>query len=144
MVRPGEPLCRTCFPKVTAVWTREAIVCAIQEWAEDHGGVPPTARAWFGPVEKRGPYPCVNEVRRRFGTWNAAIEAAGFQTHLSGPVGGFRALTADERAECARRYAAGESSNVIAADLGCAPAVVVKWARRAGVAIRQPFGKAAA
>jgi hypothetical protein len=134
-----EPVCLRCASSHYAVWTREAIIVAIQAWTDKHGGIPPSANDWRLPKNLRESHPTVNHVRRRFGTWNNANRAAGFEPHASGPVGGFRTLTSAQRAECVRRYAAGESSTVIAHDLGCAPKVVLDWARRAGVPIRAPF-----
>jgi DNA-binding CsgD family transcriptional regulator len=140
-----EPVCRRCAGDHYAIWTREAIVCAIQEWADEHGGIPPSSTHWKAArVRGDDRVTSVSSVLRRFGTWNAAIQAAGFEPHAGGPVGGVTPLTEDQRAECARRYAAGESSVVIAADLGCTPHTVTKWARREGVSIRAPFHRKAA
>lgn len=138
-------LCLPCANDARLVWTTDAIICAIQEWADDHGGIPPTATQWRAPGARRGVYPCLTRVQGRFGSWNAAIVAAGFEPHPAGPVGGYTALTMAQRRECVRRYSAGESSTAIASDLGCAPTIVLKWARRAGVPIRPPaFRKVAA
>jgi DNA-binding CsgD family transcriptional regulator len=136
MLDRAEPVCGICAPAHYAVWTCEAILCAINEWAEEHGGIPPAACEWMAPAVKRGPYPSVNHVRNRFGSWNAGIIAAGLEPHATGPVGGYTPLTPRQRNEAARRYAAGESSTSIAADLGCRPNSVIKWVRRAGVPIR--------
>jgi DNA-binding CsgD family transcriptional regulator len=141
-----DPVCLRCSPHHNAIWTREAIILAIQEWADEHGGIPPSAnQCRAGHALDPSVLPNVNHVRFRFGTWNDAIRAAGFEPHLSGPVGGFTPLTPEQREECARRYAAGESTVLIAADLGCSPRVVAKWASRGGVPIRPAgFGRKAA
>jgi DNA-binding CsgD family transcriptional regulator len=145
LVDIDEPVCRRCAGGHYAIWTCEAIVCAIQEWADEHGGIPPSAREWRFAQARNDPRVCnVNNVRKRFGTWNAAIQAAGFEPHAGGPVGGCTPLTEDEREECVRRYATGESSVSIAADLGCSPQIVTKWARRAGVPIREGIARRAA
>jgi DNA-binding CsgD family transcriptional regulator len=145
MPNRDEPVCIKCAGEHYAVWTREAIIFAIQEWADEHGGIPPSAADWLRAHALSGPVPVVNHVLRRFGTWNAAIRAAGFEPHPTGPVGGYTVLTAAQREECARRYAAGESSTRIAADLGCNPNAVLKWVRHAGVPVRPaPFGRRAA
>jgi hypothetical protein len=63
-------------------WTRERIIEAIQLWAEEHDGKPPTAESWRR--EEPG-YPFVGVVLRRFESWNEAITAAGFQANGSKP-----------------------------------------------------------
>lgn len=136
---PANPVCLDCAPGHYAVWTRDAIVLCIQEWADEHGGVPPAACDFLRARAADLPVPSVNNVQRRFGSWNEAIRAAGFEPHHPGPLGGFTMLSPEQRAECARRYAAGESSTLIAADLGCQPQTVIKWARKAGVPIREAF-----
>lgn len=74
------------------VWTPEAILSAIWEWSEIHGE--PPAMADWNPRNARHAYhdeerarrfedeqprwPWFTIVVRAFGSWNAAIEAAGF------------------------------------------------------------------
>jgi hypothetical protein len=72
-------------------WTPDAIVLAIQRWARDHDGRPPTARDWDRPRRRhdvnkpgrlnapRSGHPSKWTVVKKFGSWNAAIEAAGFE-----------------------------------------------------------------
>lgn len=69
-----------------AVWTRDTIIEAIQAWAEEYGE-PPVAGEWmpgahgFDPARYYdGPVACPSyqTLVGVFGTWNAAIEAAGF------------------------------------------------------------------
>jgi hypothetical protein len=145
MSDPDAPVCGSCAAEHYAVWTRDAIVLCIQDWADEHGGIPPAANDFSrARALNPGAVPVVNHVLGRFGTWNAAIRAAGFEPYASGPIGGFTPLTLEQRDECARRYAAGESSTRIAADMGCAPQIVIKWARRAGVPIRDGFARRAA
>lgn len=144
IANPDEPVCRDCAPAHYRVWTPEAILCAIQEWADDHAGIPPTANAWTRERIRSDLVPAVSYVLQAFGSWNAAIIAAGYEPHPTGPVGGYTPLTPAQRKACARRYKAGESSPQIAADLGCAPAMVIKWARAGGADIRKPWGGIAA
>jgi DNA-binding CsgD family transcriptional regulator len=141
-----EPVCASCAAGHYAIWTPEAIVCAIQEWADEHGGIPPSANDWWRARARGYSGACnPNHVIARFGSWNAGIRAAGFTPHAGGPLGGgYTPLTSQQRAECARRYAAGESSTSIAADFGCSPLTVVNWVRKAGVEIRPGFAKRAA
>jgi hypothetical protein len=142
MANRDEPVCIRCAAGFYAVWTAEAIVCAIQEWADDHGGIPPSSND-FRRLHQRdvSAVPNVNHVRFRFETWNAAIRAAGFEPHSGGCRREFRPKV---KAEAIRRYEAGESSVAIAADLDCSPATVTGWARAAGVPIRAGIARRAA
>lgn len=57
-------------------WNKEKVIGAIQTWAKEHNGKPPTYSDW-----KRGggiEYPAPNTVTRYCGSWANAIEAAGF------------------------------------------------------------------
>lgn len=64
------------------LWTPDAIVAAMQEWARTNGRAP-TAREWWGA--KNGYHrPSTTVVRKRFGSWNAGITAAGFAPVPSG------------------------------------------------------------
>lgn len=56
-------------------WTQEAIVAALRRWNDEHGQ-PPTATQWIAGGEW---WPTRTTVRGRWGTWNAAIAAAGFE-----------------------------------------------------------------
>lgn len=64
-------------PLLKPEWTRDAIVEALQRWAEEHGR-PPTQTDWniAGAY-----YPRARLVARRFGTWSAALSAAGLRTY---------------------------------------------------------------
>ena len=89
---PGRAPTR-CVPCVNAyrsIWTRDSIVAAMQAWHAEHGE-PPTALDW-NPHDRRWGrgtlaerkrrhlgYPYVSSVLKAFGTWNAAIAAAGFE-----------------------------------------------------------------
>lgn len=56
-------------------WTREEVVEAIYRWAFLHGEIP-QARDWVTSVDG---FPTESWVRKLFGTWNAAIVAAGYE-----------------------------------------------------------------
>lgn len=91
-------LCTTCQHREkhdSRVWTGEAIIEAIRYFAAVHGR-PPVA-AEFTPAlnGRRSPrraldyqgsadYPNFSQVAREFGTWSAAIEAAGFDPRRVG------------------------------------------------------------
>lgn len=60
-------------------WTRPGLVTAIRDFAAS-AGRPPTADEW----RVAGPWPTLKTVMRHFGSWAAAIEAAGFQRPTRG------------------------------------------------------------
>lgn len=86
---PGEPgkksgYCSRCFSgHVTQKWTREAIVEAIQTWAEQHGRLP-AAHEWTVRGTASKGFPSSTACQYVFGSWNAAIEAAGFEPRRTG------------------------------------------------------------
>lgn len=55
-------------------WTKETVAAAIKEWADAHGGEPPSANEWR---KKVGWFPSTSSVVSVFGSWTAALEAAG-------------------------------------------------------------------
>jgi hypothetical protein len=57
-------------------WTREEIILLLQQDA-DRLGRPPLYLEWDKPSKKR---PSGSTVQSRFGSWNAALEAAGLRT----------------------------------------------------------------
>lgn len=139
---PSNPheRCRSCSveaQRAKTIWTREAIVFAIREWASKHDGVPPAVSDSLR-VRALGDrsLPPGSLTQRRFGSWNAAIIAAGFEPHALGPVGGFTQLSPEQREAAAQRFADGEPAARIAADFGCAPGTILKWARRTSVGRR--------
>lgn len=84
--------CRSCAPNHhSRIWTREMIIDCIRDFADKYGK-PPGARDWNPPdaisdyrddiaerFHEDGCWPYVDTVQRLFGSWNAAIEAAGFK-----------------------------------------------------------------
>ena len=90
--RIPEPRCTECARVFYRLWTREAIIRAIRDWAALHGE-PPACADW-SPYMARNAYhdeararryeaehhlwPCHDTVFREFGSWNAGIAAAGF------------------------------------------------------------------
>lgn len=105
--RRDEPRCQGCANRVAGaaakLWTRAALILAIQEWAHEYGE-PPAVADWNAVLcramndEARalryensaaaGKCPCHNTPIRAFGSWNAAIEAAGFTPRASHGGGG--------------------------------------------------------
>lgn len=94
--RRDEPRCLPCIAKINGeartVWTRELVIARIREWVYLYGE--PPAICDRGPSMARselhdeqravrfeqanGHWPWFTVVVRRFGSWNAALEAAGF------------------------------------------------------------------
>lgn len=81
--------CKACHYTWLAehrTWTRETVIAAIQRWAAEHEGRPPSASKW----RKRGDYhPSYSAVygspASPFDRWVDAIEAAGFPRPFSPP-----------------------------------------------------------
>jgi transposase len=91
----APPLCAACTRELARVWTDERIVAAIRDW-QQRGGEPPTVSDWSpaqAPAEHRGSqryqaeperWPSAALLRRRFGSFGAALEAAGFARRAPG------------------------------------------------------------
>jgi len=95
---PGVPQCRKfcsveCYDVSRGVWDRDAIVCAMQEWAAQYGQAP-RIHDWApsqAPEEQRaerwqrrgpaGSWPSHMTVINHWGTWNAALVAAGLEVN---------------------------------------------------------------
>lgn len=82
-------------------WTREAIICAIQRWA-NHYGDPPTSKAWKTAIDT---YPSTWMVTNVFGSFNNGIRAAGYRPRSRGnpghldPIGTMEKLNAGRSRE---------------------------------------------
>jgi len=61
-------------------WPTHAVIARLRAWAEEHGR-PPTLEEWRRASERN---PSAATVRRLFGTWNAALVAAGFEARRPG------------------------------------------------------------
>lgn len=115
--RKATPLCLTCANVRSGdrakIWTPDAVILAIQEWAAAYGE-PPASKDWnpwharqiLGDEERAarfesacGQWPSFQTTLREFGgSWNAAIRAAGFETRPVGGGGGNLARRRDRRA----------------------------------------------
>lgn len=140
--------CVPCTARHKMVWTEGAILTAIRAWAADHGGIPPAATDWspamaltIGHPEKAEKFyaddawPHTSTVQDRFGTWNAAIRAAGLAPRPTGTYG----REGEDPALCreiAERYEAGESPIEMAREYACAQGTIIDRARRGGARIR--------
>jgi hypothetical protein len=142
--------CVQCNNDRRKIWTRDALILAIQEWADDNGGVPPVATDWnpaharavgrpdkAARFERDGHWPQVYTVQRVFGSWNAAIREAGFEPHRPGTYGR-PGEDSEVIASTAARYLAGSSSSEIARQDGVSVECVRYRLRKADVELRQP------
>lgn len=88
--------CKRCYVLSQTIWTQEAVVAAIQDYADQYGE-PPTAHEWNPALARQlgrpdlgerfyqdGCWPHTHTVQQRFGSWNAAIAAAGFTPRPTG------------------------------------------------------------
>src|SRR5262245_31529878 len=96
-------------------WTREDIICAIQMWAEENGK-PPWSNDW---KKTGGDWPNNSTVATRFGSWNKAIKAAGFEPSTNNE----RKFS---RAKVFRLHEEGLSNNEIAEVIGVHPTTIAK------------------
>lgn len=129
--------CRHAHERAQATWTPHTIIAALHSWAARHDGQ--TARVNDAHRERaQGDYrlPPPSRVQHVFGSWNAGVKAAGLTPNPLGPRGEYKRLTPLQVKQIARRYAAGESSAQIAADLNCSVTTVLRRVREAGVTIR--------
>lgn len=79
-------VCALCAPRVTRrQLAREPVIAAIQAWARETGA-PPRADDWMlgrGKWDAEYPrWPALSQVQEAFGSWNAAMDAAGFGERL--------------------------------------------------------------
>lgn len=64
-----------------AFWTRERCIEALHAWYEIHGRAPAKVADWGRSAPE---HPPASSIDRQFGTWNAAIEAAGLPKNKPG------------------------------------------------------------
>lgn len=119
-------------------WDSERIVVAIREW-ERETGIAPRSYEWcpagarsagyLGPElskwEREHPrFPGNTTVYRYFGSWGAALEAAGFKPHRQRRIEG----TLGERVDAAKRLrAAGLRPAAIATELDLSETTIYKY-----------------
>lgn len=134
---PSQPRCPTCAAQHSTVWTEEAILLAIQEWADEHGGIPPRASEWRRAGDG---WPSADHVVQRMG-WANAIERAGFSRPEPSKYG----RLGEDPEFCrmvAERYEAGESAYRLARELGFTDEPMRAVIRRGGATIRPAPGRA--
>lgn len=135
-----------------AIWDRERIITAVRAWAAEHNGTPPSATDWnpqqarlLGRPEKAekfyadAAWPFVSTVVDYFGTWNAAITAAGLQPRRPSHYGqpGESVSTDDIVA----LYRSGLSLSQISKRLGISPSGASARLKAAGVQLRPQGGQ---
>jgi len=125
-------------------WTEAAVIGALRDWAQRYGEAP-TAVDWDRSsayrqggaarvarlAEHPTPVPSVSTVLARFGSWKAAVAAAGLR-----PRSEARRLDADQLRETVALYESGLPTVEVAARLGIAPKTVRDRLHGAGVALR--------
>jgi DNA-directed RNA polymerase specialized sigma24 family protein len=125
-------------------WTDVSVIDALRDWQRRYGEVP-QANDWDQTKAKRAghtarmarlaahpkPVPSVSTVRARFGSWNAAIEAAGLQPRQSR-----RRFDIGERQATVALYASGLSTIQVAERLGIAPKTVRDRLHAADIPLR--------
>lgn len=123
----GPPdICRDCF---NPAWTRESVIDAIRDFADDNGGIPPrTVDARRGNAG-HGRLPYESCVKLLFGSWNEGLIAAGYVPHQDK-----RPETNEAMAELIRE---GVSTAEVADRFGCSESNVAQRVRRTGTSIRE-------
>lgn len=88
--------CRTCRTKRDTKWTQDEIIAAMQEFHRRYGKTPsctewnPSLARWRKQPDVAekfaadGCWPSVQTVMQRFGSWTAAVDAAGLPRNRAG------------------------------------------------------------
>lgn len=136
---PNAPVrCTACNGPAHKVWTREAIIAAVQRWADEHGLVPPTSGDWnstlarkAGRPERGTEYPSVHTVQDEFGSWSEAIRAAGFDAFAPSHYGR-EGEDPEVVAKTVELYRSGLSAAQVGERMGICSATVIYRLRKAG------------
>jgi hypothetical protein len=145
--RKRAPLrCRPCKDKEWTRYSRMLILACIEMW-NDLYGMPPRAYDWnprIAPSGQRrreaeerldhGHWPSVSVVRRQFGSWNAALETAGFEprNRHQKRLGG-RSYPPETRARAIGLAEDGMTRGLIAETLGVGRTTINRWCKQADV-----------
>lgn len=100
VVAEQEVLAPSPEPKETSPiratkWTPDTIVAAIQQWAADHDGQPPTVSQW---MRAGNGHPACSTVHERVGSFSAALKLAGFEPRPQGAQAANRNRTGSGKA----------------------------------------------
>jgi len=126
----AAPRCKPCALEARRVWTRELLVAALQRWADDHGGVPPTSTDAVGADPSV--LPSLRVFQRMFGSWRAGILAAGFDAYKPGYCG--RPGEYEEiRLEAASLYQSGMTAAEVGEVMGVSGHTVLNYLKAQGV-----------
>lgn len=134
--------CRECsmaHQQATKKWTEQAVLEAIQTWARLYGK-PPTGTD-FNVAHKNhkgeraerwrsGDYPHLSTVMNLFGGWNAALQAAGFETQE--PLG-YRGLSDEAKTKTLALFEEGIPLAEIALRCGVTTNAIVGRLKRLGI-----------
>lgn len=139
--------CQPCLGARERGMSRRWILESMAEW-EDRFGVPPTATDWNPQAayaksvawkaqrlaDTDRPWPSVSSVQAIFGSWNAALQAAGYDTFEPGYYGREGEYVSTD--EIHALYEAGLSGSQIADRFGISSRTVYDRLRKAGLPVR--------
>lgn len=140
--------CSLRWQSENAIWTREAIVAAIHAWVDENGTIPAafdwcpsnaTAKGHPEKAEKfyaEDAWPWLAEVQRRFGSWNNAITAAGYEPRRAGERDTEACIDLAAARGARDYYEAGHSTRETAFAFGIHRNTVPRWVIAAGGRMR--------
>lgn len=141
--------CLGCATELLKSASAKWMIESIQRWADEHGGVPPRSTDWnvaqrlergelrAAEEYRAGDWPATSGLPAKFGSWNAAIEAAGFEPREVGTYGR-PGEDNDLCREIRTRHEAGESALQLARVYGCSPRTISYRIRKVGGSPRSP------
>lgn len=105
--------CAVAHGRSQKYWTRERIIEAIERWVETHDQIP-SAADWIRAAPDQS-HPAISSVYAPragvFGSWNEAIEAAGFEPRAVGTYERTPEIRAKLSASQKRRHAKGRDAD---------------------------------
>lgn len=135
--------CQPCQGKHEREMTRRWIIDSMREWDQMYGD-PPSAADWNPPLcrtfnmqwkidrynEAERPWPAPSTVHVAFGSWNAAMAAAGFQPRKSGQYE--RGPDEASVREAIDLYRSGLSIAAVGSRMGYSDGAIWRWLKNAG------------
>jgi hypothetical protein len=111
-------------------WTSGAILEALRDWGDEHGGIPPREVDAHSGHQGHGRLPYERTVRKHFGSWNAGLLAAGYAAlHKDRRPGTQEAVEAAVRS--------GETLAVIGDRFGVSAQAISQRLRYRGLSVRE-------